>query len=109
MTQDEQQQSSFGRRYWWVIGILIALVVVFVLAPAASSDPDGLDRVGEDKGFADQAEEPRWEWLPDYTIPGVDDEYWSTVLAGAVGVVIVFVAVWGFGQLVARSRRDSAT
>lgn len=108
MTANESAPPSLLRRYWWAVGILIALFVVFVLAPAASSDPDGLDRVGEDKGFADKAEESRYEWLPDYTIPGVDDEYWSTVLAGAVGVGIVFVATWGFGRLVAKSRRDRA-
>jgi cobalt/nickel transport protein len=100
--------SSFSRRYWWLIGIVVALAVVFVLAPAASSDPDGLDRVGEDEGFAEQAEEPRYEWLPDYTIPGIDDEYWSTVLAGAAGVGIIFVAVWGLGFVLSKSRGDRA-
>lgn len=108
MTEQEPRRGLVTGKRWWIVGILIALAVVFVLAPAASSDPDGLDRVGEDKGFAEKAEEPRWEWLPDYTIPGIDDDYWSTVLAGAAGVGIVFALVWGMGFMVSRSRRDRA-
>ena len=40
--------------------MVIAIAVVVLLAPAASSDPDGLDRVSGDEGFAEKAEEPRF-------------------------------------------------
>jgi hypothetical protein len=30
---------------WVIVGLVAAAVVVLVLAPAASSNPDGLDRV----------------------------------------------------------------
>ena len=33
------------RRYWWLVGLGIAAIVVIVLAPLASSDPDGLESV----------------------------------------------------------------
>ena len=36
------------------VGIAIAALVVIVLAPLASPDPDGLERVAEDKGFLDR-------------------------------------------------------
>lgn len=98
-----------SRKYWWIFGLLAAVVVVFVLAPAASSDPDGLDRVSEDHEFADEAEDPRYEWLPDYTIPGVDDAYWSTVLAGTAGVGIVFAMMIGLGFAMRRSRTSRET
>ncbi len=35
-------------RWWWAVGLAIAAVVVVILAPLASSDPDGLERVAED-------------------------------------------------------------
>ena len=100
-----------GGKLWWLVGLAIALVVVFALAPLASSDPDGLEKVAEDKGFAEKAEDPRYEWLPDYTIPGIDDEYWSTVLSGSIGVGIVFVLLVAFGaglRMMRRAREDRA-
>ncbi len=42
-------------RWWWVVGIAIAALIVVILAPLASPDPDGLERVAEDHGFIDQA------------------------------------------------------
>lgn len=111
MTQDMPKQSFF-RRWWWVIaGLIVAAAVVLVLAPAASSDPDGLDRVSGDSGFADKAEGPRYEWLPDYTVPGVDNEWASVVLSGLIGVGVVFVAAVGFGAIVrqSKSKKDSPT
>lgn len=70
-------------------GLAVALLVVLFLAPNASSSPDGLEHVAEEQGFADSAEGSPFELLPDYTIPGVDNEAASTVLAGTVGVLVV--------------------
>lgn len=84
-------------------GLVVALLVVLVLAPNASSSPDGLERVAEDQGFADSAEGSRFDLLPDYTIPGVDNEAASTVLAGAVGVLVV-AAVTLLAARILRSR-----
>ncbi|MEX2081600.1 MAG: PDGLE domain-containing protein [Dehalococcoidia bacterium] len=102
--------QTLWRRYGWVaVGLVAACAIVFVLAPAASSDPDGLDRVSDDHGFAESAEESRYEWLPDYSVPGVGNEYTSLILAGLIGVGVVFaltlVAGWAARQ--AGSRRAS--
>ncbi len=70
-------------------GLLVALLVVVVLAPNASGSPDGLERVAEDQGFADTAEDAPFDLLPDYTIPGVENEAASTILAGVVGLIVV--------------------
>ena len=99
------KQSFFQRWKWVIIGFVVACAVVLVLAPAASSDPDGLDRVSGDKGFSHHAEEPRYEWLPDYTIPGVDNETASVILAGLVGVAIVFVLPMALGAYLRSSRK----
>ncbi|MBK9343353.1 MAG: PDGLE domain-containing protein [Dehalococcoidia bacterium] len=101
--------QSFLKRWWWVIaGVVIACAVVIILAPAASSDPDGLDRVSGDEGFSEKADESPYEWLPDYSIPGVNNERASVVLAGLVGVGIVFVLTFGFGALARHSRRGGS-
>lgn len=89
-------------------GLFIALAVVVVLAPAASSDPDGLDRVSEDEAFAEEGKDPAFEWLPDYTIPGIDNEYASLIVAGAVGVLVTFAVTLGFGAFLRASRKRSA-
>lgn len=96
--------SSRLRRYWWVGGLVFAAVVVVVFAPLASSDPDGLERVAEDKQFIDTAKDTRWEWLPDYSIPGLSGDA-STVIAGLAGVVIVFGLMTVAGRLLARRSR----
>lgn len=86
------------------VGVAIAIGVAF-LSPLASGDPDGLERVAEDEGFIETAEDAWYEILPDYTIPGVDNEAASTVIAGVVGVVVVGGSVLLLAQI--RRRGDS--
>ena len=105
-----QPGKSFFQRWGWVLlGLLAAAVVVLLLAPAASEDPDGLDRVSNDEEFAEEAEDPYYEWLPDYTIPGVDNEWVSVVIAGLIGVIVVFLVAIGAGEVMALSRRRAKT
>ena len=68
-------------RYWWVAGLAIAAVIVIVLAPLASPDPDGLERVAQDNGFLANAQSTLYSIIPDYTVPGIDGNT-STILAG---------------------------
>lgn len=84
-------------------GLVLALIVV-VFSPLASSHPDGLERVAEDHDFIDAAEGPIVEILPDYTIPVIDNEAMTTIVAGAVGVLIVA----GVGYGVTRLNRRAA-
>lgn len=109
MTAQSSSSRSFFQRWGWVlVGLLIAVLVVVFLAPAASSDPDGLDRVSEDKEFVEKAKEPRYEWLPDYTVPGIENEWATVVIAGLIGVGIVFVVTLGLGAAVRTARRRQA-
>ena len=105
-TPDPVTPKPRGRigRWWWAIGIAIAALVVVILAPLASSDPDGLERVAEDQGFIERAENFFSGLLGDYAIPGVDNEGLSTILAGLIGVAIVVVLVLILGRVVARRR-----
>jgi len=94
-------------RYWWVVGLLITVVVVIFAAAFASSDPDGLERVAEDKGFLDAAQGSSYEIIPGYTVPGIDGTV-STIIAGIIGVAIVFAVVFVLGRIMARRRAGRA-
>lgn len=101
-------RPSFFRRYRWAIaGLLITVLVVIFLAPLASSDPDGLDRVSEDKGFADRGKDSPYSFLPDYSVPGIDDERATVIISGLIGVAIVFVLTMAFGAYVRQQSRRS--
>jgi hypothetical protein len=91
------------RRRWWLAGLAIAASIV-LLAPLASRDPDGLQRVASDLGFAAAADAAPFEILPGYTLPGLEGAA-STVVAGIAGVALVFVLTWLLGVYLSRRRR----
>jgi PDGLE domain len=99
----EGRRSRVGR-WWWVVGLAIAAAVVIVLAPLASSDPDGLERVAENLGFLEAARDAVFSIIPDYAVPGVDGNF-STILAGLIGIVLVFGVMIVLGRVLARRRR----
>jgi hypothetical protein len=98
-----------NRRGWGLLiaaGIGLALTIT-LFSPFASSDPDGLEKVAEDKEFIDTAEGSSYEIIPDYTFPGVENERLATILSGIVGVLIVAAVGLGAGygmRALARSR-----
>ena len=87
-------------------GLGIALLIT-LFSPLASSSPDGLERVAEDKEFIDKAEDAPYEVIADYVFPWVENEDAATVLAGIVGVLIVagvaFTLALGIQRLGRRS------
>ncbi len=92
-------QRSTG---WALTGLAIALVVV-LLSPFASGDPDGLERVAINLGFIDTALDPTYEILPDYTIPFLGESAISTILAGAIGGLLVAGLLYGLVRFLRRS------
>jgi len=103
----EAAPKSLLARYWWVVGLAIAGVIAALAAAFASGDPDGLDWVSQEQGFEEAGQEPGFEILPDYTIPGIDGTV-STIIAGIVGIAIIFLVVFLLGRLLARRRKDAA-
>jgi PDGLE domain len=91
-------------RYWWLVGLAIAALIVIVLAPLASSDPDGLQRVAGDNGFLQAARNALFSIIPHYNLPGVQGSL-STILAGLIGIVIVFALMVVVGRILVRRRR----
>lgn len=86
-----------------LVGLAIALGLA-LLSPLASSDPDGLERVAEDQGFLARAQDPLYNLLPDYSIPGLDGPI-STIVSGIIGLLIVFALVYGI-TLLLRGRAE---
>jgi hypothetical protein len=96
-------RSRLGRR-WWIGGIVIVALVVVILAPLASSDPDGLNRVAEDAGFIGSAQNVIGGLLSGYDLPFVSDPNVSKVLSGLLGVGIVLLLMFVLGRVLARRR-----
>ena len=91
------------KRTWWLIGLAIALAVA-LLSPLASPYLDGLERVAEDKGFLERAEDAPYQVIPDYLFPGIQNEAVATILAGLIGTLVVFGLAYGLAWGVRRRR-----
>jgi cobalt/nickel transport system permease protein len=80
-------------------GALAACLVALLLAPWASSWPDGLEAVGERLGFNDLGTD-RALILPSYDVPmPAGWQALSVGLAGLLGTVVVFGLGWGLGRV----------
>jgi cobalt/nickel transport system permease protein len=86
---------------WVAVGLVTALALT-LFAPLASPDPDGLERVAEDSGFLGDARDPSYEILPDYTVPFIENETLTTIIAVAVGTLLVFGIAYFVGRVNAR-------
>ena len=80
-----------------VAGLAVAAALAFFVSPHASSEPDGLNRVAADEGFADQESNHALDDTPTagYAVRGVDDDRLSTGLAGLIGVGVTFALAGG--------------
>jgi cobalt/nickel transport protein len=87
-----------------LFGLFAALLLAILISPFASSFPDGLERVAEDKGFLEKGEiQPAMvSPVPDYAWPGIKNEKLATSAAGIMGTLIVFGAAYGFAALIKR-------
>ena len=93
-------------RLFVTAGLLVAVGLALVVSGFASSSPDGLERVAEDKGFLETARDHLFADGPlaDYAVKGVGNERLSTGLSGLIGVLITFGVGLGLFALV-RARR----
>jgi cobalt/nickel transport system permease protein len=98
----KQAAPAQGAR-WVAAGLVIALLIAFA-SPLASPEPDGLERVAEDQGFIEQAQDPTYTVLPDYTVPFIQNEALTTIAAGVIGVLIVAAVGYGAARLTVKSR-----
>ncbi|MBU6245022.1 MAG: PDGLE domain-containing protein [Actinomycetales bacterium] len=99
------------RRSIWIVigvGLAVALVAAGFLSYYASSAPDGLEKVAEDHGFIDTAQDSAMASLPTagYAIEGLGNDRLSSGLAGVLGVLVMIVVGFGLFWLLGRGRRS---
>ncbi|MEX2505286.1 MAG: energy-coupling factor ABC transporter permease [Egicoccus sp.] len=89
--------------------VVVSLLVAAVVAQFAVDDPDGLERVAEDTGFAASAQDhPLGNSIfADYATAGVADESTSLAIAGISGTLLTLAV--GGGLFSAVRRRGPST
>ncbi|MGJ5673821.1 MAG: energy-coupling factor ABC transporter permease [Nostochopsis sp.] len=85
----------------WVIPVVSILLISGLLSLVASAWPDGLERVAENLGFINLAEQVRVivpTPLADYSIEGLGSL--GTSIAGIIGSIVCFGVAFGIAQVV---------
>ena len=92
-----------------ISGFIASLFLAGVVSFYASSNPDGLEKVAEDIGFIETAQDHTYAEgaLADYGVKGVENPRLSTGLAGVIGVVATGVVSTGIFMLVRRKSGDT--
>ncbi len=90
--------------------LAVSLAVAVLLAPLASQEPDGLERVAQDQGFVSAAKEPVLNFTPfsDYELPGIEGDL-GLILVGVAGTLALFAGALGLGRLLSRGHGQTAT
>ncbi|HAM39734.1 MAG: hypothetical protein A2474_01575 [Elusimicrobia bacterium RIFOXYC2_FULL_34_12] len=88
-----------------LIGLLFAVILAVFLSPFASSFPDGLEKVAENKDFLhfSEGKEILKGLMPDYAVSIIKNEKISTALAGFIGVIFTFLATYGLIKLLKKN------
>jgi cobalt/nickel transport system permease protein len=85
----------------WVVPVVIILLISGLLSLVASAWPDGLERVAENLGFINLAEQVRVAVptpFADYSIEGLGPI--GTSIAGIIGSIVCFAVAFGIAQVV---------
>jgi cobalt/nickel transport system permease protein len=78
-----------------VYGLVLTAGLLIFVVPFASPWPDGLEKVASTLGFESRALDPHVSSpMADYQAPGIGSAALATVMAGAIGGVVVFVISW---------------
>jgi hypothetical protein len=86
-------QNKSNLKKFYALFFIAALSLAGGLSFYASSSPDGLEKVAEDKGFLESAEDSALSNSPlaDYGLAGLDSERLSVGIAGVIGVVVTAI------------------
>jgi cobalt/nickel transport system permease protein len=103
-------KNTSSTRLFVVAGLLLAFALALFVSPLANPNPDGLNRVATDEGFADSATEHGLSDTPlaDYRVSGVEQEGVSKGLSGVAGILATFALGLGLFAF-ARKRREPDT
>ena len=99
-----------GARAFALGGVLVAVFFAVVVSQFAASDPDGLEKVAEDKGFIASAQDHDLgdSVFADYATRGIDNAELSLAIAGITGVVLTLVVAGGIAGATRQLRRHPA-
>ena len=100
--------GSRRTRGFVLAGLLVALLLAGVVSGFADSDPDGLEKVAQEQGFAATAEDHALSGSPlaDYGVAGIGNARLSGGLAGVAGVVLTFAVGAGVFTLTRKRQKD---
>ncbi|MDI6645081.1 MAG: PDGLE domain-containing protein [Methanobacteriaceae archaeon] len=88
-------------------GLLIALVIAILAPFLASSNPDGLESTAESLEVPES--EPAFESpLPDYAIPGMEDNPWGGVVALIIGTILVLLVTLGLASIFSKKNGNGS-
>ncbi len=93
-------------RIFLVAGLFVAFLLAGFVSGFASSAPDGLEKVAEQKGFLHSATHHAFSGFPiaDYAVAGIGNERLAGGLAGVIGVATTFVVGGAAVFAIARCR-----
>ena len=92
------EDRALSTRGLMIGSLAVAIAVAGLLAPIASSAPDGLERVAQDLNFANLGSDSLGLIATDYALPGIGLPELAVALAGIAGVLIVFVTAYTVGR-----------
>lgn len=84
-----------------LIGIIVSLFFAGIVSNFASESPDGLEKVAEDTGFMEKAQDSAVADSPlaDYGVSIIDNDFLSTGLSGVIGVVLTALIAFGLFRI----------
>ncbi|MFZ1719853.1 MAG: PDGLE domain-containing protein [Candidatus Moraniibacteriota bacterium] len=88
----------------WKRILIVSLFIGGGLSLLASSSPDGLEKVAAEQGFLEQGRQLFTATIPDYMMPGIQNEPFATSLAGIIGTLSVFLILFFAGKVLYRTR-----
>ncbi len=96
------------KRSFLLAGFVLSLLMGALVSPFASSHPDGLEKVAEDKEFIQLAEETPAAWsnspAPDYQVTLFRNDSLATSFAGLLGTILVCVIGVALGKILLQRR-----
>lgn len=95
-------QNKSNLKKFYLLFFIAALSLAGGLSFYASSSPDGLEKVAEDEGFLESAEDSALSNSPlaDYGLAGLDSERLSVGIAGVIGVVVTAIIALALFSLI---------
>lgn len=100
------QSTKNSLKKFYISFFLVAIALAGGASYYASSDPDGLEKVAEEEGFLDTAQDSAVSESPlsDYGVAGLGDERMSVGLAGIIGVIATALVALGLFWLLRKKR-----